>query len=255
VDCKDAQKLLDGYADRELDLVHSLEIETHLRECAACSERHESNHALRSALSNPALYFKAPADLRRKLESSLRGSTKPEAPVRIGVRRWLNAAVPVALAAIVILIAVPLLRGPSNDEILTREIVSSHVRSLMANHLADVASSDEHTVKPWFAGKLNFSPMVADLKNQGFRLVGGRLDYIDNKPVAALVYQRQKHFINLFVWPSRSGADAETEMISRQGYNLFHWSKAGMTYWAISDLNSAELRDFARQIQAQLSPK
>jgi anti-sigma factor RsiW len=253
VDCKDAQKLLDTYTDRELDLVHSLEIENHLRECHACSARHESNQALRSALSNPALYFKAPANLQRKLQSSLRGSAKPEAPARIRVWRWLNAAVPAALAALVILIAVPLLRGPSNDEILRREIVSSHVRSLMAGHLADVASSDEHTVKPWFAGKLNFSPTVVDLKNQGFPLIGGRLDYIDNRPVAALVYQRHKHYINLFVWPTRSESDADPEMISRQGYNVFHWSKAGMTYWAISDLNPAELQEFARHIQ-RLAP-
>jgi len=253
VNCEDFQKWFDSYADRELDLVHSLEIENHLRECVVCSERHEGHQVLRSALSNPALYFKAPPDLQGKVQSSLRGSAKAEAVPRIRVWRWLNAAVPVAVAALAILIIVPLLRGPSNDDLLTREIVSSHVRSLMANHLADVASSDEHTVKPWFAGKLNFSPAVVDLKNQGFPLVGGRLDYIDNKPVAVLVYQRQKHFINLFVWPSNSEADAETEMISRQGYNLFHWSKAGMTYWVISDLNRAELQEFTRQIQAQVS--
>jgi len=254
LDCKDAQKLLDSYADRELDPVHSLEIENHLRECGACFERHENHQLLRSALSDPALYFKAPADLRENIQSSLRKSAKAEAAPRALSWRWLNAAAPVAVAAIAILIVVPFLRGPSTDEILTRELVSSHVRSLMANHLADVASSDEHTVKPWFAGKLNFSPPVVDLKNQGFPLVGGRLDYIDNKPVAALVYQRQKHFINLFIWPSDSEADAETKLIVRQGYNLFHWTKAGMTYWAISDLNRPELQDFARQVQAQVSP-
>jgi anti-sigma factor RsiW len=253
VDCKDAQKLLDGYTDRELDLAHSLEIESHLRQCIACSKRHESNQALRSALGNPALYFKAPADLQRKLESSLRRSTRPEAPARIRLWRWLKAGVPIAAAAIVILTVVPFLRGRSN-EMLRREIVSSHVRSLIAGHLADVASSDEHTVKPWFAGKLNFSPTVVDLKNEGFPLIGGRLDYIDNRPVAALVYQRHKHYINLFVWPSGSESDAATETISRQGYNLYHWSKAGMNYWAISDLNHAELQEFARHIQAQLPP-
>jgi anti-sigma factor RsiW len=254
VDCKNAQTLLVSYADRELDPLHSLEIENHLRECPACSERHESQQLLRSGLTNAALYFKAPADLQARIQSSLRKSAKAEAAPRVGVWHWLNAAVPVAVAAIVILIVVPFLRGPSTDELLRQEIVSSHVRSLMANHLADVASTDEHTVKPWFAGKLNFSPMVVNLKNQGFPLIGGRLDYIDNRPVAALVYQRQKHYINLFVWPSRSESGADTEMISRQGYNLFHWSKAGMTYWAVSDLNTAELQEFARQIQAQASP-
>jgi anti-sigma factor RsiW len=253
VDCKDAQKLLDSYADRELDPVHSMEIENHMRECAACSERYENQQLLRSRLSNPALYFKAPADLQGKIQSSLRRIAGAEAVPRARVRRWLNAAVPVAVAAIVILIVVPLLRGPSTDEILGREIVSSHVRSLMADHLADVASSDEHTVKPWFAGRLNFSPVVVDLKNQGFPLVGGRLDYIDNKPVAALVYQRQKHFINLFVWPAGSEAKAETKKLSRQGYHLFHWNKAGMTYWAVSDVNAAELQEFARLVQAQAS--
>jgi anti-sigma factor RsiW len=253
VDCKNVQELLDGYADRELDLVHSLEVESHLHECVACSERYESSQVLRTALTHPALYFRAPADLERKLQASLRGSTKPEPPSRVRVWRWLNAAIPAALAAGVLLIALPLVRGPSNDEILRREIVSSHVRSLIADHLADVASSDEHTVKPWFAGKVDFSPPVVDLKNKGFPLIGGRLDYIDNRPVAALVYQRNKHYINLFVWPSSSKSDAATETISRQGYNLFHWSKAGMNYWAISDLNHAELQEFTREIQARTS--
>jgi anti-sigma factor RsiW len=251
VDCKDAEKLLDSYVDRELDVVHSLEIENHLRECGACSERHESRQVLQSALSNASLYFKAPGDLRGKIQSSLRKSAQAEAAPRVLSWPWLNAAVPLAVAAIAILIFVPLLRGPSAEELLSRELVSSHVRSLMANHLADVASSDEHTVKPWFAGKLNFSPQVVDLQHQGFPLVGGRLDYVDNKPVAALVYARQKHFINLFVWPSGSVADAEMRAISRQGYNIFHWTKAGMTYWAVSDLNASELQQFARLVQGQ----
>jgi anti-sigma factor RsiW len=253
VDCQDARKLLDGYTDRELDLVHSLEIEKHLRECLACSNRYESNQAIRSALNSPALYFKAPADLRHKLEASVRANTGSNTSSRKRIWRWLNAAIPAALAAGVTLFAIPLLRGPSDDEILRREIVSSYVRSLIADHLVDVASSDEHTVKPWFSGKLNFSPLVVDLKNQRFPLIGGRVDYIDNRPVAALVYQRRKHYINLFVWPSRTGSHANTEIFSRQGYNLSQWSKAGMTYWAISDLSQTELQEFTRHLQAHVA--
>jgi len=146
---------------------------------------------------------------------------------------------------------VPFLRGPSTDDLLAREVVSSHVRSLMASHLADVPSSDQHTVKPWFAGKVNFSPPVEDLAKQGFPLIGGRLDYVDNRPVAALIYQRQKHFINLFIWPAGSDSDVGTKTVSRQGYNLFHWTRSGMTYWAASDLNNAELQEFVQLVQNQ----
>ncbi|MBO0727073.1 MAG: anti-sigma factor, partial [Blastocatellia bacterium] len=147
----------------------------------------------------------------------------------------------------------PLLHHPAND-LLTQEVVSSHVRSLMASHLTDVSSSDQHTVKPWFNGKLDFSPPVKDLTDRGFPLVGGRLDYLNNQPVAALVYRRQLHFINLFIWPSTSAGDVEERPEARQGYHLIHWTMAGMTYWAVSDLNAGELQEFVRILQNQSAP-
>src|SRR6185503_12846278 len=137
-------------------------------------------------------------------------------------------------------------RSQSNtDDLLAQEVVSSHIRSMMLNHLVDVPSSDQHTVKPWFNGKLDFAPDVKDLVDQGFPLVGGRLDYVDNRAVAALVYQRRKHSINLFIWPS-SDAAKSTQQFSVNGYNIIHWTNSGSTYWAVSDVNSTDLSEFAK---------
>jgi anti-sigma factor RsiW len=131
-------------------------------------------------------------------------------------------------------------------DLVADEIVSSHIRSMMLNHLVDVPSSDQHTVKPWFNGKLDFAPEVKDFADQGFPLVGGRLDYIDNRTVAALVYQRRKHSINLFIWSSPAVNDQPTQQFSRQGYNIVHWNESGASYWAVSDVNSTDLSEFAQ---------
>src|SRR6185436_4502707 len=149
---------------------------------------------------------------------------------------WLKIAAPLATAALVVLMLAPYFVGPSSDQLLTREVVASHIRSLMVNHLADVPSTDEHTVKPWFNGKLDFSPPVDDLAKQGFPLIGGRLDYLDNRPVAALVYQRDKHVINVFIWPSNKTRQTGESIKAQQGYNVIRWSRSGMNFWVVSDL-------------------
>ena len=254
MNCKNAENLIDGYVDGELDLVRNLEIEDHIQDCVSCAQDYKNHQMLRNGIKTGSLYFKAPADLQTRIQLSLRKATKAEGRAWVLPKWWLNIAAPMAAAAVMVLALVPFLRGPSADDLLAREIVSSHVRSLMASHLADVPSSDQHTVKPWFAGKVNFSPPVEDLAKQGFSLIGGRLDYLDNRPVAALIYQRQKHFINLFIWPSESDSAVETKTVSRQGYNLSHWTRSGMTYWAASDLNNAELQEFVQLLQNQISP-
>ena len=151
-------------------------------------------------------------------------------------------------------VEVSLLRQiPAVDELLGREAVSNHVRSLMADHIADVPTSDQHTVKPWFNGKLDFSPPVIDLDEQGFSLVGGRLDYLDSRVVAALVYKRRQHVINLFVWPTDE-SDRAGQTATYQGYNVVHWRQDNMSYWAVSDLNANELREFA-QLERSKNPQ
>lgn len=166
------------------------------------------------------------------------------------LRFWWLA--PAALAALLLLLVWPLFLRPSADTRLAREIVSAHARSLMAEHLTDVASTDQHTVKPWFNGKVTFSPPVVDLAAQGFPLVGGRLDVIEAQPVAALVYQRRKHFINLFIWPaSRTGSRAE-KTLAQRGYHLIYWTAAGMDCWAVSDVNQEELLQFAQLVRERM---
>jgi len=165
--------------------------------------------------------------------------------------RWILAGASLIAAVFVIWAVAGIFARQSTGDLVAQEIVSSHVRSLMADHLTDVLSSDQHTVKPWFNGKLDFSPPVKDLSQQGFSLNGGRLDYIGNRPVAALVYQRRQHSINLFVWPSTEVPAVNQKASVHQGYNLIRWTNAGMSYWVVSDLNLAELEQFVQLLQEQ----
>ncbi|HSB11236.1 MAG TPA: anti-sigma factor [Blastocatellia bacterium] len=253
MNCEETRELVGAYVDRELDLVKSLELEHHLSQCGACSKRHASLLAVRSALST--VYQTPPASLERRVMSGIRKAGKRAEMARVprGMPwRWVGVAASVAVVLVLSWSVFRLLARPSPDEVLAREVVSNHVRSLMVDHIADVPSSDQHTVKPWFAGKLDFSPPVIDLDEQGFPLVGGRLDYVDSRAVAALVYQRRKHVINLFIWPTEE-SDRLGQTVTHQGYNVIHWCRADMSYWAVSDLNANELREFAELASSKYS--
>jgi anti-sigma factor RsiW len=250
----ETQDLIHAYVDGELDLVRSLEVEKHIQNCQVCSRDYKNFQTLRSVVGTGSLYFKSPANLQRRIQSAVRKETRVETRPPVLSWRWLSVGASLAFAAIIILTFVPALTRHPADDLLAQEIISGHVRSLMADHLTDVSSSDQHTVKPWFNGKVDFSPPVKDLADSGFPLVGGRLDYVENRPVAALVYKRRQHFINLFIWPSTHDSVAGKKTVMRQGYNLIHWTKSGMTYWAVSDLNSSELQEFVRLAQNQVPP-
>jgi len=164
---------------------------------------------------------------------------------------WLALAAAIVMAAIVASSFLPRLSQPRADQFLATQLIASDVRSLMANHLTDVASSDQHTVKPWRDARLDFAPPVVDLPSEGFPLIGGRLDYLDNRPVAALVYGRRKHFANLFVWPTASDESKAPKTITREGYQLLHWADLDFNYWAVSDVNVNDLQLFKQQFETR----
>jgi len=254
VTCEEARPLVHAYVDGELDLVRSLEVEAHLSSCVVCAREQTSLRALRTAFSNGALYHEAPAGLERRVRAAVRDARRAEGGRSFVLRHygWGGAAAAaVLLVAIIVRGVLP--TGSSAGDLTAREVVDDHLRSLTANHLTDVLSSNQHTVKPWFDGRLNFTPPVEDLGVDGFPLVGGRLDYLDNRPVAAVVYRRRQHIINLFISPAEHAADTLPVTQVRGGYNIVHWTKSGMAYWAVSSVSGAELGQFAHLVRQESS--
>src|SRR5262249_23006686 len=251
----ETQELIDAYLDGELDLMRNLKIERHLPACQTCAMMLRNQQALRSAITTGSLYHHAPADLRRRVQSAVRQTNRAETKSQLLSWRWLSIGASMIAVAVLILALIPAWTHSPADDLMTKEVISAHVRSLMADHLVDVASSDRHTVKPWFNGRLDFAPPVTDLTERGFPLMGGRLDYLNDRPVAALVYRRQQHFINLFIWPSaQAPRKAAMKPASQQGFHLIGWASAGMTFLAVSDLNEKELQEFVQLAQGQISP-
>jgi anti-sigma factor RsiW len=247
MNCHDAQLVMHGYLDGELDPSVSLRYEQHIGECPACGKALAEQQALQAEMKADHLYFKAPENLRDRLRASLKKQCRT-APARVPWR-WVAAAACVVLCIGLGFLLARFTFMASVRERLIQEVASAHIRSLQANHVVDVPSSDRHEVKPWFNGKLDFSPPTPDLEKEGFPLVGGRLDYVNGRPVAALVYRRRDHIINLFVWPSFGTEPGEIQQETRQGYHLVDWSKAGMNYWIVSDLDPTELNELAQRLR------
>ena len=256
MDCDLASEMVELWLDGELDPASAMEVERHVGGCEDCRQRVEAGRAVRAAVRNFATRHAAPASLRAALASApdkadddgYRSATVT--PLRPRRRGWWLPGVSLAgLAASLLLVFIQ----PSAEDRLVDDVVAGHVRSLLVpEHLVDVPTSDQHTVKPWFNGRLDVAPPVVDLTAQGFTLLGGRLDYVDAKPVAAIVYRRRVHVINLFCAPAPGAARHGATMESLQGFNVRSWTENGLSLWAVSDINPDELAEFGEKFEAAL---
>jgi anti-sigma factor RsiW len=261
MDHEQAFELLPGYVDEELSLSEAREVERHLADCPECQEVVEQQRRASTQLRQADLRVETPPELVKRVRAAL--------PLRPSLWQRLRSSGGVAgrgdasfgwapLGAMAVSFAALAwsaglyLSMPPRDAYLTQELVDSHVRSLQFDHLYDVISTDRHTVKPWFDGKLDFAPPVIDLAQQGYPLVGGRLDYLNGRAVAVMVYRYKLHPINLYVWPGND-AGATPHMEERKGYHLAHWSAAGMNYWVITDAGESELNGFINGLRAHLA--
>jgi anti-sigma factor RsiW len=246
VSCPTMRPLLELYVDGELDAAAGLELERHLEDCPDCARARQQLLSLRQALRAEVPRFPAPARLRDNVQSALRRSARPRFAVPPVVWPWLTAASLLLGAGGLFLGWYSTRLVPSAEDQLAQEVVAYHVRSLQPGHeRVDKPSSDRHKVKPWFAGKTDYPPPVFDLEKEGFKLVGGRLDYVDNRAVAALVYERGEHTINLFVWPA-AGDPTTARVRELRGYHLVWFLHRGMTGWAVSDTQPSTLQEFVR---------
>lgn len=266
MECNQSQNWMPAYLDGELEPSVAAAHATHLASCEACSKACAHQAALQKTVSDSATRYKATAALKARVLNDLTelkernigrerqasgifarfgaGAKWPWARINFGIASLCSLAFAATLGLYI--------QTPSATDLLDQEIVAAHFRSLQVDHLADVATSDQHTVKPWFTGKLDYSPPVVDAAQDGYALVGGRLDYLNRRSVASLAYRHGKHLVNLFVWPDNSAGDAAVKMTSIRGFNLLRWSHAGMAYAAVSDMNASELLVFEKRLTEKM---
>jgi len=247
VKCEEARLLLDPDLDDELPAAERAALHDHIEGCAECGPEAGALARLRDDIRRSAPIYRAPESLRSQIRSTLRREARG-ASATARAPGWLAYAASILIAVTVGSGGTWLITSERQESGIGDELIDSHLRSLLADHLTDVASSDKHTVKPWFAGRTDLSPPGVDLAAQGFPLVGGRLDLIQGKPVPALVYRAGKHVINVFVLPARPGELSEA--VTRRGYTLRHWSKGDLGYWAVSDASPDEFSKFEHEFRA-----
>jgi anti-sigma factor RsiW len=256
MDHEQIQGLLPGYLDGELSLTESLAVERHLGNCPACRSQLEAESRASRLLRQAGLRAELPEHLEHRIRAALPAQQIPRiAPIGWWRGRLANFALAAGMAAMAFGTGWYFAEQPDGDASarLPQAVVDSHIRSLQLDHLADVRSTDRHTVKPWFDGKLDFAPSVSDFAQQGYPLIGGRLDYLDGKLAAVMVYRYQQHPINLYTWPDR-GADTAPRAGTRQGYHYASWRAADMAYWAITDTGQPELDRFIALLRGSTPP-
>jgi anti-sigma factor RsiW len=267
MNCSEAEILIHALLDNELDAGHARDVEAHISGCAECTKKLAAFRGMRLAMAEANLKEAAPLYLRERIEalvpapSSAAAGARSEAAAprppqwRLGRRFFAGgfAAGALVSGAIAATLVVGIFRS-DEDHLITGEVVSAHMRSLQPGHLTDVETSDQHTVKPWFNGKLGMAPPVVDLTAQGFTLIGGRLDDINGETAAAIVYRRRNHVINLFVTRGLGGGHEAVASDSRHGFNVRYWTRDGLDFWAVSDIGGAELDEFCQKLTAALAP-
>jgi anti-sigma factor RsiW len=246
--CEEMRLKLQADLDGELEAGDAASVAAHTLTCPDCAATQAELGALSARLRTELSYHAAPARLRQAIEARI-AAPVATAPVVVRPPQFrrrlgfgLSFGAGFALAACLALVML-LPRGGGD---MADSIVASHIRALQPGHLMDVASTDQHTVKPWFDGRLDFAPPVKDLAAEGFPLTGGRLDYLDGRAVAALSYRRDKHIIDLYVWPGSNTLDAVFADGAHNGYNVEHWAQDGMVFWAVSDVEAGQLAEFAK---------
>jgi anti-sigma factor (TIGR02949 family) len=249
--CEEIRPRLDAYVDGEIAEPERLLLREHLAECPECGPEAAAIERLRDGIRQAAPVYRAPEALRSRIRVALRAEAATSARAMRPAPGWLAYAASILLAVAVGSGGTLLITGERQEDAVANELIDSHLRSLLGSHLTDVASSDQHTVKPWFAGRSEVAPPAVDLAGEGFPLVGGRLDVIAGNPVPALVYRRREHVINVFVLPASRGDLGMT--LTRRGYTLRHWNEGDLGFWAASDAAPSELAEFARVFRAATS--
>jgi anti-sigma factor RsiW len=251
--CDEAEILLHALIDGELDAGHAREVEQHVAGCARCTAALADYRAMSAAIAGADVRYTAPSSLRERIEASL---PQPKSAEVVPLRSRRSVLRGFAMGSVVSALAatglVAIVLRNDDEQRIESEVVSAHLRSLQAGHLIDVVSTDQHTVKPWFNGKLDVSPPVIDLTAQGFTLIGGRLDYLDARAIGAVVYKRRQHVINLFVAQTASTERKPAKMETMQGFSVLRWSEQGMNFWAVSDIGADELNEFGAKFVAAL---